>query len=123
MSESGESDKGDDDDVIVLTSEAPSASDERRALLRTENGPDRLTDLLVMLEATCCEGRVKIVLQYVPDRRVLPPNALKPYLATLSASASSNLERLVLTILDDIKGTSKNAIFAHRRFRIGLTIC
>ena len=22
-----------------------------------------------------------------------------------------------------IKGTSKNAIFAHRRFRIGLTIC
>ena len=22
-----------------------------------------------------------------------------------------------------LKGTSKNAIFAHRRFRIGLTIC
>ena len=22
-----------------------------------------------------------------------------------------------------VKGTSKNAIFAHRRFRIGLTIC
>ena len=23
----------------------------------------------------------------------------------------------------NVKGTSKNAIFAHRRFRIGLTIC
>ena len=29
----------------------------------------------------------------------------------------------LLERLPKLKGTSKNAIFAHRRFRIGLTIC
>ena len=29
----------------------------------------------------------------------------------------------IMTVIDSFQGTSKNAIFAHRRFRIGLTIC
>ena len=102
MSGSDEAGSDADGEVIVLTSDAPSAHDERRALLRTESSPDRHTDLLVLLKATCCEGRVQIVLQYVPDRRILPPDALKPYLAALSGPVSGNLECLALTILDDI---------------------
>jgi hypothetical protein len=102
MSESGEGENDDDGEVIVLTSEIPPASDERRAQLRTESSPDRHIDLLILLQATCCEGRVQIMLQYVPDRRILLRDALEPYLAALSGPVSDNLEILALTILDDI---------------------
>ena len=39
----------------------------------------------------------------------------------LHTDADGIVRGVPLTI--DLKGTSKNAIFAHRRFRIGLTIC
>lgn len=102
MSASSADEKDDDGDAIVLSSEAPSASDERRALLRTEGSPERLNDILVLLDATCCDDRVQIVLQYVPDRLVLPHGVLKQYLAALSGPVTNTLESLALTVLDDI---------------------
>ena len=44
---------------------------------------------------------------------------------SMAADLNKRYEKLLTekATLNHLKGTSKNAIFAHRRFRIGVTIC
>lgn len=77
-------------------------NDERRALLQTVSNSTQPSDFLVLLEAPCCEGRVQILIQYVPDRLILPARILRPYLAALPQGQCDQLEKLALTILEDV---------------------
>ena len=102
MSEPSDGKNENDDDSISLTSETTAANDKRRALLQTVSNSNQASDFLVLLEAPCCEGQVQIRIQYVPDRWILPSTILQPYLAALPQGQCDQLEKLALTILEDV---------------------
>ena len=102
MSEINDGKEANGSDDIGLTSGTQATNDERRALLKTVSNSNQTSDFLVLLEAPCCEGRVQILIQYVPDRLILPERILQPYLAALPQGQCDQLEKLALTILEDV---------------------
>ncbi len=102
MNETNDRKQTNSSDVMGLTSRKQVTSNERRALLKTVSNSNQTSDFLVLLEAPCCESRVQILIQYVPDRLILPEGILPTYLAALPQSQCDQLEKLALTILEDV---------------------
>lgn len=69
---------------------------ERRGLLTIRNNPDGRLDYVISLDGP------GVALRYVPDRRVLEPDAFGRYLDALNAISWSSLEEMAVTVRDDI---------------------
>lgn len=72
----------------------------RRALLSVRPNPAERLDYRVTLTAALPAGA--LVLEYVPDRVVLDPEAVARYAARLEAGSGPGLEALGVAILDDV---------------------
>ncbi len=73
----------------------------RRQWLGSTPNPAPRLDTQVCWSGTLADGRA-LTLEYVPDRRVLRPDAFAAYLDSLNAAPWPTLEALVSAILDDI---------------------
>lgn len=77
---------------------------QRRETLATEANPDTRMDYVATLEGVLPwhDGTARITIRYVPDRLILKPEGVAPYLDALAATEWSGLEALATAILDDL---------------------
>jgi 7-cyano-7-deazaguanine reductase len=73
---------------------------ERRQLLSVNPNPDARLDYLVSLSGHMNETLVRV--RYVPDRLILDPITFGRYLGALGGENWDSLERVAVTIRDDI---------------------
>ncbi|WP_142848900.1 hypothetical protein [Telmatospirillum sp. J64-1] len=75
----------------------------RRGLLATATNPSARLDYVVTLAGSLpgpCPARLR--LRYVPDRLILRPTALPPYLEHLGGMGWDSLEAAAAILLDDV---------------------
>lgn len=78
---------------------------QRRETLNTSPNPDTRMDYVSSLEGSLPwrgAGPARISIRYVPDRLILVPDCLAPYLAALADGHWPTLESLATAILDDL---------------------
>ncbi len=80
--------------------DAPRSSEDRARLITVAN-PAPWHDYLVRWTGTLADG-TRMVIDYVPDRRVLAPTAIAAYFAAVDEKPQAGLESLVAAVLDDL---------------------
>ena len=89
----------------------------RRSCLIAVANPAPWHDYLVCWTGGLACG-TRLVIDYVPDRLVLAPEAVAAYLAALEAAPRNGLESLVVMVLDDLNNELVPRwvqVAAHRR--------
>lgn len=76
-------------------------STARRQLLATEPSIHHEQDFLLALKASVGSNNIILNLYYVPDRELIAPHALEPYLAQFSGTAKP-LQHVAADILEDM---------------------
>ena len=79
---------------------------ERRGLLATQSNPDASLDYVSALEGHIAPAgraqRTTVGVRYVPDKLIIDPAAFGRYLGALGTLPWESLEKVAVTILDDI---------------------
>lgn len=91
-------------DLSAAAAEAAKAEAARRPI-ETAPNPDPRIDYLVRLDGAvrAADADAQVRLVFVPDKRILPAEALPAYLSGLGKTAApGEPERLALRILDDL---------------------
>ncbi len=74
---------------------------ERRALLQTQDNPNRALDYLITLEALCPQENIRLSLRYIPDRLIVQRASFPGYVTALFETKRP-LETIASDLLEDI---------------------